>query len=515
MTDELETPTTEQTDTSSTAVAEQAADSHTHEDAPEENGEKKPEKLHQAVEIKDIGPCKKHVKVTVERADIDERLDERYKELVGDSVIPGFRPGKAPRNIVIRKFKKDVTERVRADVLMASLEQLADDFDVAPISPPDIDPGKLEIPDQGPFIYEFDVEVRPSFDLPNYKGLKLKRPMKTFTDEDVAEEEKRILSRFGELIPKEGTVERGDYIAADMTTKFSDVVIGAAKDITIRVDDTVAFKDGVAQKFGEQVLGSRAGETKMVEVLMTDAVANEALKGKTTEATLEIKAVKRMQLPELTEEFLHQNFFVKTQDQFREWINVLLQRRLEYTQRRSAREQVLQHIAESATWELPQDLLQRQARQAMSRRILEMREAGLGDEEIRTRIRVLERDVLQTTALSLKEHFVLQKIAEVEKIEVDQTDIDEEIESLAEQSKESPRRVRAQLEKEDLLESLAAQIIERKALDLILNTAEYEDVSLEKEASIASVEEQAVPGEMKDPTQAPPAEAKTEETPTE
>jgi trigger factor len=108
-------------------------------------------------------------------------------------------------------------------------------------------------------------------------------------------------------------------------------------------------------------------------------------------------------------------------------------------------------------------------------------------------------------------------VAEVEKIEVDDDEIDLEVERLADQTNESPRRVRAQLEKEDLLETLAAQLIERKALDLILDSAEYEDVPMNQESSLSSVEQQAVEGEMKDPTEAPPEEKPEEkaETPAE
>src|SRR5438045_3134980 len=76
-------------------------------------------KVKQTVDIKDVGPCKKHIKVTVQRADIDALFDKKYKELVGDSWIPGFRPGKAPRQIVTRKFKKDVGDQVKGEVLLA------------------------------------------------------------------------------------------------------------------------------------------------------------------------------------------------------------------------------------------------------------------------------------------------------------------------------------------------------------------------------------------------------------
>lgn len=493
----------------STAVEEQPQTEQGQAEAGQQDDKKK---LNQSVVITDVGPCRKHIKVTVERGDIDDLFSDKYKELVSDSSVPGFRPGKAPKEIVIRKFKKDVSEQVRGQVLLASLEQLAEDFDVAPLSPPDIDPRKLDIPDQGPFIYEFEVEVRPTFDLPDYKGLKLKRPVHTYTDDEVVTEEKRILSRYGSLVPKpEGKAEVGDYLTVDMTTRLGDRVIGNAKEMTLRVDDRIAFKDAVAHDLAKQVAGAGAGDTRVVDITMTDGVAQEELKGQKVQATLEIKEVKTLRLPELTEDFLEAQFGVRTPEQLREQVRLMLERRLEYSQRQSAREQVLSHIAASATWDLPRDLLLRQARKSFARRVMEMQEAGLGEEEIQARSRILQQDVLQNTQLALKEHFVLQKIAEVEKIEVNDDDIENEIERLADQTNDSPRRVRARLEKEDLLETMAAQLIERRALDLILESAEYEDTELTPEGGIAAVEQQTVEGEMKDPTQAPAEEPKGDE----
>src|SRR5437870_5432731 len=89
-------------------------DEHCQHGEEEHDGEPKPEKINQIVDIRDIGPCRKHIKVTIERPDIDKKFDEKYKELVGESVVPGFRPGKAPRKIVVRKFKKEVDQEVKA-----------------------------------------------------------------------------------------------------------------------------------------------------------------------------------------------------------------------------------------------------------------------------------------------------------------------------------------------------------------------------------------------------------------
>ncbi len=477
----------------------------------EEEGKEEPVKLHQSVEIKDVGPCKKHIKVTIERKDIDDRFGEKFSELVADAAVSGFRPGKAPRRIIERRFQREVGDQVKTEVLLASLEQLAEDHDIAPLSQPDLDPAKIEMPNQGPLVYEFEVEVRPQFDLPNYKGLKLRRLVHTFTDEEAAQEERRILAPHGQVVPKpEGSAQIGDILTADVTTRDGDRVVSTIKEAQFRIDTRLAFKDAVAPRFAEQVQGANAGDTRTVDVEVSTAAADADLRGKTVQATFEIKDVKTLRLPELTHEFLH-TFGVHSADELHELVRVVLQRRLEYTQRQSAREQVLEHINAAASWQLPQDLLMRQARKAMARRVMEMRADGIAEEEIAQRQRLLQQDILRSTELALKEHFVLQKIAETEKIDISEDDLNEEIDRLAEQSDESPRKVRARLEKDDLLDALAAEMIERKALDLILDSAEYDDQPLTQEdaPAVTTLEEQTVPGEMSDLSTPPPAETET------
>src|SRR4051812_41821900 len=262
MADNEDTPDTPPTDAAeTTATAEpDAAEAGAAED-------KEPVKLHQTVEVSDVGPCKKHIRVTIDRADIDTRLDEKYSELVTEhrSYISGFRPGKAPRKIVEKHYRDDVQQQVRGEVLMASLEQIAEEQDIAPLAPPDLDPSKIVIPPEGPMIYEFDVEVRPQFQLPDYKGLKLKRPVQEFTDADVDREKRRLLEPYGQIVPKEGnppTVAIGDIIVCDIATRFAGQVLNDVKEVRIRVDPRLALKDGVAENFGKEVTGAKPGETR-------------------------------------------------------------------------------------------------------------------------------------------------------------------------------------------------------------------------------------------------------------
>src|SRR5262249_55029685 len=134
-----------------TATAEPAAAEETKLE------DKKGQKLTQTVEFRDVGPCKKHINVTISRDNIDAKMKEQFTKLTKkDSAVPvaGFRPGKAPRQLIERRFRKDVTDQVRGEILMQSLEQLVEDHQIAPLSSPDIDPAKIEIPKEGPLVYE-------------------------------------------------------------------------------------------------------------------------------------------------------------------------------------------------------------------------------------------------------------------------------------------------------------------------------------------------------------------------
>ena len=485
---ETETPAVLETDGGAIAVADPDA----------------PEKLDQEVEIKDAGPCKKHIKVTVQRAQIDERFDEKFSEITlsDQPQMNGFRPGKAPRKMIEKRYYDSVAEEVKTQILMASLEQLAEEQSISPLSPPDLDPNAIAIPKEGPFIYEFDIEVRPEFDLPDYKGLKLRRPIHEYTETEVARERKRILEPYGQLAPKDGdvpVVELDDYVTADVTIKLGERELNKLTEVRFKVEKQLALADGVAEDFGAKMEGAKPGDERTVDITLSQELGVEALRGRKVQAAFSVKDVKTVRPPELTRSLLEELFGVSTPEAFDLFVRVLLNRKLEYSQRQEARSQVLALLATSANWDLPQDMLRRQARTTLARKVMEMRNAGMSEDQIRGRQRLLEQDVVRSTSAALKEHFVLQKIAEVEKIEIEDRDIDDEIDRLADQSNESARKVRARMEKEDLMEALATDLLERKALDLVLAEATFEDYELtpeqraEQASEVSTVSAQAAP----------------------
>jgi len=465
--------------------------------------EEKP-KLEQEVEISDVGPCKKHVKVTIPRSAIDARLDEKFSELmVGEAKaqIPGFRAGKAPKEIVRRKFFKEVASEVRTQILLASLEQLAEQQSLSPLSPPQLDPKSVVIPEKSdePMIYEFDIEVRPEFDLPDYKGLKLRRPVYTFTDADVAKERNKLLERLGTIVPKDGPIALDDIVTADITISRDGKELNTVQDVRLRVEKRLALEDGVASNFGEAMAGAVVGDTREVAITLSQGLANPELRGQSVSAQFTVKDVKHIRLPELTAEHL-EAYGVRSEEALEELIRARLERLLEVTQRRVARTELLEKLASGQKWDLPQDMLERQARKTLERRVMEMRDSGLTEEQIVGQRRLLQQDALRTTAAALKEHFVLQKIAEIEKIEIEDDDIDKEIEFIADRSGESFRKVKAKLEREDLIETLATELLERRALELVLQTAEYDDytenpLQAEDDGAVSTIDASAMKDE--------------------
>jgi trigger factor len=469
------------------AVAEPETDTP---DQNDEEQEQKPQRLSQEVEIKDAGPCRKHIKVSVSRTDVDARFKDKFKEQMGKVNVPGFRPGKTPRKLVEKLLYNDVSDQIKGELLLQSLEQLAEDNKLNPIAQPNLDPLKITLPKEGPFTFEFEVEVAPDFTLPNYKGLKLRRPVKTYSEEDINKAQKRLFQQYGELITKDGPAEMEDYLTADVHIMDGGREMSHFDNLQVRLDPTLAFKDGLAENFGTVMNGVKAGDKREVEVTLSQAIADPNLRGRKVTAKFDVKEVKTIKMPELTEEFYAQ-FGADNETELREKIRAMMQRQLEYEQRRSARQQVLALITESANWDLPRELLERQARRTLQRRIVDMQSSGFTEEQIRAQITLLQQDALASTAKALKEQFVLQRIAEDEKIDVGDEDIELEIETIAAMSDESPRKVRARLERDDMMEALMTQIIERKAIDLILSSAEYEDVPMETEKEVTAVEEAA------------------------
>ena len=240
---------------------------------------------------------------------------------------------------------------------------------------------------------------------------------------------RRLLEPHGQIVPKEGTAGVGpdDLIVADVAITRDGKELNKLTEVRVKAEKRLALADGVAEDFAKMMAGAKPGDTRTVDITLSagrdqrgaprgDGAGRVHRQGREDGPPAgthpgRARRLRRRAPPE----------------QFNELVRTRLERFLEYTQRQTARQQVLEQLAGNANWDLPRDLLARQARKTLARRVMEMRSAGMTDEQILGRQRVLEQDAIRSTAAALKEHFVLQKIAETEKLEIEDADIDAEI----------------------------------------------------------------------------------------
>jgi trigger factor len=446
------------------------------------------------VAIDKVSACERRVRVTVPREDIDRYRDLALGDMMPAAMLPGFRPGRAPRRLVSSRFKAELSDQIRSKLLADAMTQVSEQEKLSPISEPDLDVNAVIMPDDGAMTFEFTIEVRPEFDLPDWKGLSIRRPSRTISDADVEESLTNLLRERARFVPHDGPAAAGDLVVATLRFLDGDTLLSEATDLEMIVRPRLSFADAEVEGFDKLVAKARPGTTVTTAVRVSDEAAVEALRGKDVTMEVVIADVKTLELPELGADLLEELGGFASADDLRAAVRKQLEGQLEWHRRRQVRQQVSSALTASAGWDLPPDLLRRQSLRELERAILELRRSGFDDDAIRQHVNELRQTVMGSTARALKEHFILERIAEDQSIADTAADYDEEIRAIAAQSGESPRRVRANLEKRGLMDVLRNQIIERKTIDLVTSHAKFTDVPFEFQKRDAEAVDHAVCG---------------------
>ena len=237
------------------------------------------------------------------------------------------------------------------------------------------------------------------------------------------------------------------------------------------------MSDATVEKFDKLIIGAKADDKKTATVEISEHSDNEELRGKSVELEFEILDVKRMESKEPEE--VAKQLGIGSADELRNLVRSSMEERLQYSQRETIRDQISKVLTESASWELPPDLLRRQSKRELDRSVMEMRASGFSEQEIIARENTLRKNILEKTETLLKEHFILERIAEEENIEDEPQDYEIEVARIAAQQNDSPRRVRAKLERSGQMDSLRNMIIERKVIEQITDSAKFKGTKYE------------------------------------
>jgi trigger factor len=426
------------------------------------------------VKVDVTSTCVRHVVVSIPRAEVERYRTEAFNDVAPKAELPGFRAGKAPRKLVESRFKEQVAEQVKSSLVMDSLQQITEGDYFSAISEPDFDYEAVELPSEGDFKYEFTIEVRPDFETPKWEGLSLERPTFELTDKHVDEHLARTLKRYMTGDAVDGAAQMGDVVTLNATFSFDGKQCGEFEEETVTVAKKLKLGDAVIENFGELIVGKSEGESFTATFNLSEDAAIVDMRGKEVEAEFSIHEIKRIEVEEIGPAMLDKLGF-DTVDELRDFVRTELGRQFEYHQQQALRKQIVDVLTKDANWDMPESLVRRQTNRELQRMLLELQRSGFNQQQINSYLNAARLNARDSTIRALREHFVLEKIAEDLKVEPTAEDYDNEIGLIAEQNDTSPRRIRAKLEKSGQMDAIRNQIIERQVIERIVEAGKVQE----------------------------------------
>lgn len=438
-----------------------------------------------AFNLEDAGTLKKKITVTVPRARVDAKLNEMFGELANSAQIPGFRVGHAPRRLIEKRFGREISTDVRNALVGESLNQLAEKQNLHTISEPELKLEDIVLPDTGDMTFDFVVEVAPEFELPELKGIEVKKPTIAVTEERINEAIENVRHSQVRYEATEEAVKEGDVVLVGVKISGEGIETVEKHGVTMRV--APAQIEGLPLlELPKDLAGKKANDVVTLKVTAPEAHANEAWRNKEMTIELTISQVRHSVLPEITEEWAKELGFESIQ-QLRDQVKTRLESHLEYEVQRDMRTQICKHLLETIKFDMPEGVLARHTQKLMARRYVDLLYQGVPQEKIDENLAKMQAAVGEEAANDLRLSFILGKLAEREKIEVGEGEVNARIAGMAQQQSQQgqikrPERLRQDMEADGSLGTLVDNLREEKALDKLLEDAKISDVAPEAKA---------------------------------
>ena len=415
---------------------------------------------------------KNMAKLTIEvpAEEFDAAIKNAYNKNKNKFSIPGFRKGKAPLAMLEKMYGAGIFyEDAANEVIDASYPKAAEESKEEIVSTPEIKVTQIE---KGKaFIYEATVALKPEVTLGEYKGVEVKKAEAVVTDEDVENELTAARKKNGRLIDVEdGAIEDGDNTIIDFTGYIDDKTFdgGAGTDYPL-VIGSHSFIEG----FEDQLIGKKKGETCDVNVTFPAEYHADELAGKPAKFVVTIKEVKRNELPELNDEFASEVSDFDTLDEYKADIRKKLQKK-EQDAKVENENNVIEKVIENAQMELPQPMVDTQAREMVENYARRLQSQGLNINDYMKYTGMTPEKLMEQmrpeAEKRIKTRLVLEKVVEVENVEVSDEKLDEQINEIAASYKLEGAKLKEMMgerEKEQIREDLKVQA----AIDLLVEQA--------------------------------------------
>jgi trigger factor len=468
------------------------------------------------VSIKDAGPSRKRLTIEVPAEVVTEKLKESLDTLSVEAELPGFRRGRAPRALLEKRFGPTLRGEAKKQLVTEAFAKAVEEHKLRVVGDPVGDHlEKAEIADGKPLVFEVEVEVMPEFDLPALDGIQVKKPIIEVTDQMVDEELRKICINEGQLQERPAP-EPGDYLTGRGIMKGEDGaefynIPGAVVQIPAPDKDGRGMILGVmVDDFSKQFGLPKAGETATISTVGPENHEVENIRGAKLTVTFQVERVDRI-IPAAAADVV-KAFGFENEGQLRDVIRTRLDQRAMVQQQAAMRQQVAAHLLNATTMALPERLTAQQAARTLERQRLELMYRGVEPATIEERMAELRAVSGRLAADELKLMFILARIAEDQKVRVEEAEVNGRIAQMAMERNARPEALRQELIQRNQVGAVVQQVREHKTLDAVLAKATVTEIPLD-EFNKAAAESRPAASRPSKSAKAPAKEATADKAP--
>ena len=431
-------------------------------------------------QLREVSPTQKELTIEIDADVLKESYGKVSKRYADRANVPGFRKGYAPLDVVRLRFKEEIKSDVLQDVIPRQVTEAIREHNLNPLTEPHLhldDHANVKVNGSVPLSLQVHVEVMPEIPVPKYEGLEAVRRVRPVLDGEVEDLINERLQREAALIPVEGRAsEIGDTVIADLEGTFDD----KPDEEPIKANDLeVVLGDEVIEKaFTDNLVGVKEDDDKQFTVTYPETFSSEALAGKTVHYKAKIKSVGRQEVPELNDDWaksLDEGY--KSLAELRKRLRADLEKLAAGDADARLRNNVIAKLIEDNSFEVPNTLIENQARNLLNNFVQDLRQRGAD-------INKIENDFLQMAYHNMRQQaerdvqgaMLLDKIAEAEKVDVTDTEVDEEIGKMAEYYRSSPDEIKQSLEKQGGgIDNIRNNLKTRKTIEAVVARAKVSD----------------------------------------
>lgn len=437
------------------------------------------------VTVEDKNSVKKILHIEVPEENVTNELEAAYKQLKKTAKVKGFRPGKTPRSVLERMFKKDVQSDVAARLIQNSLLEAIKEKDLNLVGRPQVDPPELK--EEGPYIFDALVEIRPELEAIDYKGLSLTKNMYKVSDKEINSQIEMFRKNLAQLktVAEKRSAREGDFVIID----YEGLRDGELFEETKRTENFTMKIGGhaISQEFDAEIVGMNPGETKNFTIRFPETITRKELANLEIAFQVKLNEIKEEVLPDADDELAKKLGNFKSMDELKEKIIQNVQQGYDKRIEQEVHEQIFNELISKQEFEVPDVMIEYELDSIIGEMERAFAYQNLSLEQLGQSKEMLAEKYRDTAVKQVKRHIILGKLIEQEALQLTDEELEEGYQRMAESVNQPVEGIKSYYqENQENLEFFKHALLEKKAIRLIIDNSKIEEKNPEETENVQS-----------------------------